>query len=103
LDANKQREAEIRKMVQQLNDKAAGLIQATASEVHLGMQLDQRIKTLQDLKTATETLLKETIDVLTAEGYEKNREIITYCFSSMTGIAERLDSAIRTLKIKTIK
>ncbi len=100
MDANKQREAEIRKMVQQLNEKAAGLIQATASESYLGMQLDKRVATLQDLKEATEMLLKETIDVLTREGYEKNREMISFCFSNMTGIAERLDSAIRALKLK---
>ncbi len=100
METNKQRDAEIRKMVQQLNDKAGSMIQATASESYLGMQLDKRISTLQDLKEATETLLKETIDVLTHEGYEKNREMITFCFSSMTGITERLASAIRTLKLK---
>lgn len=86
-------------MVQQLNDKSRGLIESTASESHLGMKLEQRIKALRDLKEATETLLKETMDVLTHEGYEKNREIISYCFSNMTNIAERLDSAIRTLKL----
>ncbi len=50
MDDNKQRNDEIRKMVQQLNDKAKGLIEATATESHLGMGLDQRVETLKDLK-----------------------------------------------------
>jgi hypothetical protein len=98
LDSSKERETEIRKMVQQLNDKTRGLIESTASDFHLGMQLEQRVKTLQDLKEATETLLKETIDVLTQEGYQKNRDMISFCFTSMTGIGERIDSAIRAIK-----
>jgi len=103
LDSNKHRETEIRKMVQQLNDKTRGLIESTASDSHLGMQLEQRVKTLQDLKEATETLLKETIDVLTQEGYEKNRDMISFCFTNMTGIGERIDSAIRTIKNKPLR
>jgi len=99
LDNNKQREAEIRKMVQQLNDKTKGMIEATASDSHLGMQFEQRVKTLQDLKEATESLLKETINVLTQEGYQKNRDMISFCFNNMTDIGSRIDSAIRTMKI----
>lgn len=100
MDNNKQQDAEIRKMILQLNDKARGIIEATGSESYLGMCVEQRVKTLQELKEVTETLLKETIDALTRESYEKHRHMISFCFTSMTNIAERLDSAIRTIKLK---
>ncbi len=97
---NRKREAEIRKMVQQLNEKARILIEATASTSHLGMQLEQRTKRLQDLKFSAVGLINETIQILTEEGYDKNRELISYCFQNMTTIGDRLDSAIGTIKSK---
>ena len=98
---NKQkREAEIRKMVQQLNEKARMLIESTQSSSHLGMPLEQRIKRLEDLKVSAVGLLNETIQILTEEGYEKNRDLIGYCFQNMTTIGDRLDSAIGTIKSK---
>lgn len=98
---NKQkRETEIRKMVQQLNEKTRVLIEATSSQSHLGMQLEQRIKTLQDLKFSAVGLIYETIRILTEEGYETNRDMIAYCFKNMTTIGDRLDSAIGTLRAK---
>ena len=98
MDSNKQRDDEIRKMVQKLIEKTRGLIESTASETHLGMALDQRVKTLQDAKADSEMLLKETINVLTQEGYQKNRDMITFCFNNMTDISARLDSAVRSIK-----
>jgi hypothetical protein len=87
-------------MVQQLNEKTRVLIEATSSPSHLGMQLEQRIETLHNLKSTAEGLINETIQVLTAEGYEKNREMIAFCFKNLTTIGEQLDSAIRTLRTK---
>jgi hypothetical protein len=103
LESSKQRDDEIRKMIQQLNDKARGLIDATQSDSHLGMPLDKRVKTLQDLKEDSETLLKETINVLTQEGYQKNRDMISLCFNNMTDLSSRLDSAIRNIKNKAVR
>ena len=98
---NKQkREAEIRKMVQQLNEKARMLIESTQSSSHLGMPLEQRVKRLEDLKFSAVGLLNETIQVLTEEGYANNRELMSYCFQNMTAIEERLNSAIRAIKSK---
>ena len=98
---NKQKqEAEIRKMVQQLNEKTRMLIESTQSSSHLGMPLEQRVKRLEDLKFSAVGLINETIQVLTEEGYEKNRELISYCFQNMTTIGDRLDSAIRAIKSK---
>ena len=87
-------------MVQQLNEKTRVLIEATASKSHLGMQLEKRVKRLQDLKFSAVGLINETIQILTEEGYEKNRDLIGYCFQNMTTIGDRLDSAIGTIKSK---
>lgn len=94
------RETEIRKMVQQLNEKTRVLIEATASTSHLGMRLEQRVKRLQDLKFSAVGLINKTIQILTEEGYEKNRDLIGYCFQNMTTLGDRLDSAIGTIKSK---
>lgn len=100
MEDKQKREMEIRKMVQQLNEKTRGLIEATSSSSHLGMQLEQRIKTLQDLKFIAVGLITETIQILAGEGYKKNREMIAYCFNNMTIIEHKLDSAIGTLRVK---
>ena len=73
METKQKREAEIRKMVQQLNEKARMLIESTQSSSHLGMPLEQRVKRLEDLKFSAVGLLNETIQVLTEESYEKNR------------------------------
>ena len=98
MESNQKREAEIRKMVQQLNEKTRTLIESTQSSSHLGMPLEQRVKRLEDLKFSAVGLLNETVQVLTEEGYEKNRELTSYCFQNMTAIGDRLDSAIRAIK-----
>ena len=102
MENRQKRETEIRKMVQQLNEKTRVLVEATSSPSHLGMQLEQRIKTLQDMKYSAEELINETIRILTKEGYEINRDMIAYCFKNLTTIGDQLDSAVRTLKAKPI-
>ncbi len=98
MDNNQKRDAEIRKMVQQLNEKARMLIESTQSSSHLGMPLEQRVKRLEDLKFSAVGLINETIRVLTEESYENNRDLMSYCFQNMTAIEDRLDSAIRAIK-----
>ena len=100
MENKERREAEIRKMVQQLKEKTRVLVEATSSQSYLGMPVEKRIETLQDLKYSADGLLNETIGILTAESYEKNREMITYCFTNLTNIGGQIDSAIKTLKTK---
>ena len=95
-----QREVEVRKFIEQLNQKTKSLIEVTASSSFQGLSLEQRLKKLRDMKADTELLINIAIKTLTEEGYEQNREMIAYCVNNLTTIGEQLDAAIRKIQQK---